>query len=146
MPGSVCVGTAAAVFREGKLLLLKRDGSHGAGQWSVPGGWLDKGELITEGAARELFEETGLRLEPKWDIGYTEDFHPEGVHDVCFWVLMEDDGESEPQIMEPDKCQEIRWFTYDEIEALPDEERFLPLNQRRVSSDWTHIWAEYGDD
>jgi ADP-ribose pyrophosphatase YjhB (NUDIX family) len=32
--------------------------------WFTPGGGLDDGELPADGAARELFEETGLRVEP----------------------------------------------------------------------------------
>ncbi|MCM0675041.1 NUDIX domain-containing protein [Micromonospora phytophila] len=32
--------------------------------WFTPGGGLDPGETYAEGAARELAEETGLRLEP----------------------------------------------------------------------------------
>ena len=32
--------------------------------WLTPGGGLDPGETAAQGAARELFEETGLRLDP----------------------------------------------------------------------------------
>ncbi|OJF10444.1 NUDIX hydrolase [Couchioplanes caeruleus] len=32
--------------------------------WFTPGGGLDEGETPAQGAARELFEETGLRLDP----------------------------------------------------------------------------------
>jgi len=33
--------------------------------WVTPGGGLEPGESYAEGAARELFEETGLRVEPE---------------------------------------------------------------------------------
>lgn len=33
--------------------------------WFTPGGGLNEGESLREGAARELFEETGLRVEPE---------------------------------------------------------------------------------
>lgn len=36
--------------------------------WFTPGGGLDDGETPAEGAARELFEETGLRVAPA-DLG-----------------------------------------------------------------------------
>ena len=34
------------------------------GYWFTPGGGLEPGESYAEGAARELFEETGLRMAP----------------------------------------------------------------------------------
>ena len=40
----------------------------GTGWWFTPGGGLDEGESPAEGAARELFEETGLRVDPA-DLG-----------------------------------------------------------------------------
>ncbi len=46
------------------MLLVKRGHEPGAGRWSVPGGILEAGESIYEGAARELEEETGLRARP----------------------------------------------------------------------------------
>ena len=36
--------------------------------WFTPGGGLNEGETSAEGAARELFEETGLRVDPA-DLG-----------------------------------------------------------------------------
>jgi 8-oxo-dGTP pyrophosphatase MutT (NUDIX family) len=59
--------------RAGRVLLLDAAGRvllfHGYdpgrpehGYWFTPGGGLDEGESMAEGAARELFEETGLRL------------------------------------------------------------------------------------
>jgi ADP-ribose pyrophosphatase YjhB (NUDIX family) len=34
------------------------------GHWAIPGGYLESGETLAEGAARELYEETGVLLEP----------------------------------------------------------------------------------
>lgn len=44
---------------EDRLLLLRQPPGHG---WSLPGGMIDRGERPVDCAARELAEETGLRL------------------------------------------------------------------------------------
>lgn len=46
------------------LLVVQRAINPGRGQWALPGGFLDLLETWQEGAARELFEETGLTLDP----------------------------------------------------------------------------------
>lgn len=51
------IGVEAAVFRDSRLLLIKR---HDIGLWAVPGGMVEVGETLTQAALRELREETGL--------------------------------------------------------------------------------------
>ncbi len=51
------IGTEAAVFRDHKLLLIKR---HDDKLWAVPGGGVDIGETLAESVLRELKEETTL--------------------------------------------------------------------------------------
>jgi ADP-ribose pyrophosphatase YjhB (NUDIX family) len=51
------IGAEAAVFRDNRLLLIKR---HDDGLWAVPGGMVEVGETLTASALRELKEETGL--------------------------------------------------------------------------------------
>ncbi|MEE8337872.1 MAG: NUDIX hydrolase, partial [Dehalococcoidia bacterium] len=43
------------------ILILKRAGGEMTGAWYIPGGQVDAGEVPEEAAARELFEEAGLR-------------------------------------------------------------------------------------
>ena len=47
----------AAVFREGKVLLIQRSDDR---TWAMPGGLLEVGESPAQGAERELWEEAGL--------------------------------------------------------------------------------------
>ncbi len=51
---------AATPGNPGRLLLQRQPPGHG---WSVPGGLLDRGERPIEAAARELFEEAGVRID-----------------------------------------------------------------------------------
>jgi 8-oxo-dGTP diphosphatase len=61
---------AAVVYAEraGEILLLKRSGGALSGQWFLPGGAVDPGELPEDAALRELFEESGLRIEGELEM------------------------------------------------------------------------------
>jgi 8-oxo-dGTP diphosphatase len=47
-----------------KLLWMQRKLDPKKGYWAIPGGFMEAGETSAEGAARELWEETGIRLAP----------------------------------------------------------------------------------
>lgn len=49
---------AVAVDAQGRVMLVKHTYLHG---WWLPGGGVDRGETTLDAAARELFEETGLK-------------------------------------------------------------------------------------
>lgn len=51
-------GAEAAVFQDGKILLIQRSDN---GLWAVPGGLVDVGETLAAAALRELYEEVGAR-------------------------------------------------------------------------------------
>ena len=57
------VSTVCLVARDGKVLFIKRGNEPGYGLWSLPGGYVDRGEVVEKAAAREVFEETGLEVE-----------------------------------------------------------------------------------
>ena len=56
-------GASAAIFRDGAVLLVERAAPPFAGLWSLPGGAIEGGELAQAAAARELYEETGIKAE-----------------------------------------------------------------------------------
>ena len=58
MTPEVCVG--AIVVEEGDLLLIRRGRGPAQGEWAIPGGRVQAGELLAEAVVRELLEETGL--------------------------------------------------------------------------------------
>lgn len=49
----------------GRVLLARRaDVSYGAGLWGLPGGHVERGEGLAGAAAREAWEEVGVRVDP----------------------------------------------------------------------------------
>ena len=61
---------AAVVYaeRDGKILLLKRSGGALAGEWFLPGGAVEPGELPEVAARRELVEESGLVIDGELEL------------------------------------------------------------------------------
>ena len=47
-----------------KVLMCRRSQHPALGSWSIPGGFLECGETLQQGAARETFEETGVVIKP----------------------------------------------------------------------------------
>jgi ADP-ribose pyrophosphatase YjhB (NUDIX family) len=57
------LAVSAVIFRDGKVLLLKRAKSPGHGFWSLPGGRVEFGESLHTALAREVDEEAGLEID-----------------------------------------------------------------------------------
>ena len=71
------VAAASIIEREGKVLMVRRAIQPGYGLWSIPGGYVDRGEVVEEAAVREVWEETGLRVEIQRMVGlFSEHGHP----------------------------------------------------------------------
>lgn len=112
----VCV--AALVLDDAGRLLLVR---HKVRGWELPGGKVETGETWRAGLARELLEETGLRV----DISAEKprDFDGMPVHDAQYQSLILiawGYASGEPQQQDPDGLiVDARWFTREEVP--PDE-------------------------
>src|ERR1700742_2029967 len=64
-PDRPYLGVGAVVLDDQRcVLLVLRGGIPMQGEWSLPGGVLETGETMVEGMKREIFEETGLHVEP----------------------------------------------------------------------------------
>ena len=103
---------------KGEVLLGLRQGSHGEGEWSFPGGHLDFGETIFETAKRETKEEVNLDVDEFEFISITDEMRyiKEGKHYVGLGIKAVYKGGT-PELMEPEKCKEWRWFPFSD---LPD--------------------------
>jgi 8-oxo-dGTP diphosphatase len=66
------LAVSAVIFREGKVLLVRRARSPGKGFYSLPGGRVEHGESLHQALAREVDEETGLRIDIVGLAGWRE--------------------------------------------------------------------------
>lgn len=118
----VPTGCATIVLKyiDGRIhvLLGKRRGSHGAGEWSFPGGRLEPGEAPQERAAIELDEETGIscfahQLRTLREQPFSATLAG-GESWVTLFFVMVVGATQTAEVREPDKCFEWRWFCWDD--------------------------------
>jgi 8-oxo-dGTP diphosphatase len=84
----LCVGGVA--LHDGSLLLIRRGRGPAAGEWSVPGGRVERGELLAEAVVREIREETGLECVCGELLGWVEridDPGPDNADGTHFVIL-----------------------------------------------------------
>ena len=120
--GAVSVITDADAPDPGRLLLLRQPPGRG---WGLPAGLLKHHEPPVVGAARELFEESGLRLAPA-DLrpgNPNAIIHPAGWVDTVFFGTAPAASTFE---VDGGEVLEARWFPIDDLPPLtPNTELLL---------------------
>ena len=117
-PDSIAVGTNGIVFNEHGHVLLQRRAD--VGFWELPGGKVDPGETIEQGAVREVFEETSLRVEIVRFVGVYSDLaycifrYPDGslVHYV---TLLFECRRLSGELRISDESTDIGYFPTDDL-------------------------------
>ncbi len=126
-------GRVLVVDRDGRALLLHGGDPARSGErwWITPGGGLNGGETPAEAAARELYEETGLRVEPAalgapvWQD--TVEFGFDGRsyrQEQEFFCLRVTDWQADLTSLTADERRyitECRWWSAEEIEASAEQ-------------------------
>lgn len=113
VPDRAEVAVAAVVVVDDRLLLIRRGRGVAVGQWSLPGGVVEPGELLAEAVVRELAEETGLEGVCGPLVGVVERF-VEGRHYVILdhrVTLLDPDAEPTAG----DDAAEVAWVPLDEV-------------------------------
>jgi mutator protein MutT len=124
--------TIAAVFLDGRILLVRRANPPDAGRWGFPGGKIDAGETIENAAVRELREETGVhaaahRVFTAVDVFDRGEDGRLRRHFILIAVLCKWQS---GQPVAGDDALEAKWFALDEL----DESRLaLSLDVARVA-------------
>ncbi|UCG67442.1 MAG: NUDIX hydrolase [Deltaproteobacteria bacterium] len=120
-PNSPQLAVGALVFRENRVLLVKRNQPPGKGLWAIPGGRLELGETLKEAAEREVREETGVIIQAgnpvyTFDLIERDDQGRIRFHYVIVDLLADYiSGSPHPR---SDAC-EARWIGARELDKLP---------------------------
>jgi len=110
------VGVGLIVIKGNKVLLGRRKGSHGAGEYAGAGGHLEYMESFEQTAIRELAEEAGPGLKvtkPEFlCLNNLTEYAPKHYVDIAMvskWIS------GEPRVMEPDKLESWDWYDIDNL-------------------------------
>lgn len=119
-PEHPLIGVGAIIIEAGRVVLVKRAHPPIQGQWSIPGGVLEIGEMIREAAVREAREETGLVVEPGELLGVYDRILRDPLHRVQYHYVLIDflcrrvGGE----LQAASDAAEVRWFRHEDLAGL----------------------------
>lgn len=101
------VGAVVAIEHGDRVLFLRQPHRDG---WSLPGGLLDRGERAADAVVREVFEETGLRIEVGMPLTCQVNARVRRV-DVIFRLAVD----VEPGVRVGGEAKDHRWLRLDEV-------------------------------
>lgn len=127
--------------KDDKILLARRcnTGFHD-GDYSFPAGHVELGETMINAMLREAKEEIGIILKPT-DLRLINVMHRKEPNEERINLFFTTNNwEGEPMIMEPDKCDDIKWFNVDSIpeNTIPYIKKVLECMQANI------FYSEFG--
>lgn len=113
----VIVAVYLLIERDGKVLLMRRANTgYMDGMYGFPAGHHDGGENVKESAAREAKEELGIHVRPE-DLDFSflvhRPFATDGDRLDIYFTVKSFSGELHN--MEPEKCDDVNWFSLSEL-------------------------------
>lgn len=128
-PDRPIVGVGAVVIRDGKILLVKRGVAPSKGLWAIPGGALELGETLQQGAEREILEETGVVIRAREPV-YTFDFFERADNGrIRFHFVIVDVAADyiSGDVKGADDALDARWLTPADLDRMPVAQNTLKL-------------------
>jgi ADP-ribose pyrophosphatase YjhB (NUDIX family) len=111
-------GASALCIHNKRLLMVYQGKQDEEKRWSVPSGGLEPNETIQECCKREVWEETGYRVEVGRHI-YTKRGAEDNIStEILYFETSVMGGEA--TIQDPDACiHDIEWVSIEELKNLP---------------------------
>ena len=114
------VAVGAFVFKNNRVLLVKRGRPPSVGLWAIPGGNMKLGETLQQATEREILEETGLTIKARepvltFDVIKKDDDGRIRYHYVIVDLIAECVG---GKLQPGDDALEARWVSPSEIDEL----------------------------
>lgn len=116
------VGIGAVIFdKEGNIFLAKRGkkARNEIGKWGCPGGTLEFGESFENTLIREMKEEFDIDIEVLDQLAPFNHVIPQEKQHWVALAFICRIKKGTPKILEPEKCEEIGWFTIEEMKRMP---------------------------
>jgi ADP-ribose pyrophosphatase len=89
-PVRPALAVGAVVFKDDRVLLVKRGNPPSQGVWAIPGGSVELGEPLKTAAEREVLEETGIVIEACDPVFSFESIHRDDEDRVRFHYYIVD--------------------------------------------------------
>jgi len=120
-PECPLVGVGAVIAENDRVVLVKRGRAPLQGEWSIPGGLLEVGETLRQGAEREALEETGLVVRATELLGVFERIVPDDDKRLRYHYILIDFlcERIAGELKASGDAAEARWFLPDELRSLP---------------------------
>ncbi|MEX0935144.1 MAG: NUDIX domain-containing protein [Candidatus Paceibacterota bacterium] len=114
--GQVRVGVGIMIKKGNSVLLGHRKArKEKTESWTFPGGAVDYGETCHDAAVREMYEETGLKVNSLSFIGLIDDFDGAGHEHWITVNFLCEDFSGELEVKEPHKIEGWHWRDLDEM-------------------------------
>lgn len=132
-PDSPRVAVGAVVFKEDRVLLVRRGQPPAENLWAIPGGSVEIGETLQQAAEREIWEETGIRIraaKPIYTFDVIERDERQGIRFHYVIIDLSADYVS-GELAAGDDAVEARWISAEEIKTLAVNKTTLRLLQSK---------------
>lgn len=123
------VAVGAIVFKNNKVLLVRRGKPPLQGFWSIPGGSVELGETLQQAAEREILEETGIII-AAGKPAFTFDIIEKDQHDLIrfHYVIVDLTADYiSGELHSGDDADEARWVSLEELQNLDVNPRTLTV-------------------